>query len=109
MSEKRPIISSKRLQQTQAQVNEVVDIMRVNVDKVLERDKNLSELDGRAGSWVRTQWPFDELRGNMKELNENLRLTYSHYIWPPLWLDRLPGINETVSLRSVTQLFPCSG
>ncbi|VDQ14934.1 unnamed protein product, partial [Trichobilharzia regenti] len=39
--------TNKRLQQTQAQVNEVVDIMRVNVDKVLERDKNLSELDGR--------------------------------------------------------------
>ncbi|VDP91255.1 unnamed protein product [Echinostoma caproni] len=49
MSEKAPIVPNKRLQQTQAQVNEVVDIMRVNVDKVLERDKNLSELDGRAG------------------------------------------------------------
>ncbi|XP_058045116.1 vesicle-associated membrane protein 2-like [Ahaetulla prasina] len=40
--------SSRRLQQTQAQVNEVVDIMRVNVDKVLERDQKLSELDNRA-------------------------------------------------------------
>ncbi|OON21539.1 Synaptobrevin [Opisthorchis viverrini] len=50
MTEKTPIIPNKRLQQTQAQVNEVVDIMRVNVDKVLERDKNLSELDGRAVS-----------------------------------------------------------
>lgn len=49
MSEKAPIVPNKRLQQTQAQVNEVVGIMRVNVDKVLERDKNLSELDGRAG------------------------------------------------------------
>ncbi|MEE6483578.1 hypothetical protein FKM82_013600 [Ascaphus truei] len=39
---------SRRLQQTQAQVNEVVDIMRVNVDKVLERDQKLSELDDRA-------------------------------------------------------------
>ncbi|KAM9759125.1 vesicle-associated membrane protein 3 [Menidia menidia] len=39
---------NKRLQQTQAQVNEVVDIMRVNVDKVLERDQKLSELDDRA-------------------------------------------------------------
>jgi len=28
---------------------EVVDIMRVNVDKVLERDQKLSELDNRAG------------------------------------------------------------
>lgn len=40
---------SKRLAQQQAQVDEVVDIMRQNVDKVLERDKNLSLLDDRAG------------------------------------------------------------
>uniref|UniRef100_A0A3Q3F5K3 Vesicle associated membrane protein 3 n=1 Tax=Labrus bergylta TaxID=56723 RepID=A0A3Q3F5K3_9LABR len=39
---------NRRLQQTQAQVDEVVDIMRVNVDKVLERDQKLSELDDRA-------------------------------------------------------------
>ncbi|XP_054858044.1 vesicle-associated membrane protein 3 [Eublepharis macularius] len=40
--------SNRRLQQTQNQVSEVVDIMRVNVDKVLERDQKLSELDDRA-------------------------------------------------------------
>lgn len=40
---------NKRLAQQQAQVDEVVDIMRQNVDKVLERDKNLSMLDDRAG------------------------------------------------------------
>lgn len=28
---------------------QVVDIMRVNVDKVLERDQKISELDDRAG------------------------------------------------------------
>lgn len=39
---------SKRVQQTQAEVDEVVDIMRVNVEKVLERDKKLTELDDRA-------------------------------------------------------------
>uniref|UniRef100_A0A8C2XAR0 V-SNARE coiled-coil homology domain-containing protein n=1 Tax=Cyclopterus lumpus TaxID=8103 RepID=A0A8C2XAR0_CYCLU len=42
------VSGNKRLQQTQAQVDEVVDIMRVNVDKVLERDQKLSELDDRA-------------------------------------------------------------
>lgn len=52
MSEKTPINTNKRFQQTQAQVNEVVDIMRANVDKVLERDKNLSQLDGRAGIFI---------------------------------------------------------
>jgi chromosome segregation ATPase len=40
--------ASKKLQQTQAQVDEVVDVMRTNVDKVLERDQKLSELDDRA-------------------------------------------------------------
>ncbi|XP_029473167.1 vesicle-associated membrane protein 1-like [Rhinatrema bivittatum] len=42
------VTSNKRLQQTQAQMDEVVDIMRVNVDKVLKRDQKLMELDDRA-------------------------------------------------------------
>lgn len=39
---------SNLLQQTQSQVDEVVSIMKMNVDKVLERDQKLSELDSRA-------------------------------------------------------------
>ena len=39
---------NKQLAAAQAQVGEVVDIMRVNVEKVLERDNKLSELDQRA-------------------------------------------------------------
>ena len=42
--------ATKKLQQTQAEVDEVVNIMRVNVDKVLERDQKLSELDDRAAA-----------------------------------------------------------
>ncbi|CAG9832479.1 unnamed protein product [Diabrotica balteata] len=42
------IAAQRRLQQTQAQVDEVVDIMKTNVEKVLERDQKLSELDDRA-------------------------------------------------------------
>ncbi|RXG69745.1 Synaptobrevin [Armadillidium vulgare] len=42
------IAAQKRVQQTQAQVDEVVGIMRVNVERVLERDQKLSELDYRA-------------------------------------------------------------
>lgn len=37
--------SNWRILHIQNQVAEVVDIMRVNVDKVLERDQKLSELD----------------------------------------------------------------
>uniref|UniRef100_A0A915JWT3 V-SNARE coiled-coil homology domain-containing protein n=1 Tax=Romanomermis culicivorax TaxID=13658 RepID=A0A915JWT3_ROMCU len=40
---------NKRMQQAQAQVNEVIGIMKVNVEKVLERDAKLTHLDDRAG------------------------------------------------------------
>ena len=43
-----PERGNSRLSQAQAQVGEVVDIMRVNVEEVLERDSKLSELDQRA-------------------------------------------------------------
>ncbi|XP_063297013.1 vesicle-associated membrane protein 1-like [Pelobates fuscus] len=43
-----PPNGNRKLLQAQAQVNEVVEIMRVNVDKVLDRDQKLSELDNRA-------------------------------------------------------------
>lgn len=35
---------------------QVVDIMKVNVDKVLERDAKLSELDNRAGTFRHFSW-----------------------------------------------------
>ncbi|MBZ3888338.1 Vesicle-associated membrane protein 3 [Sciurus carolinensis] len=37
--------SNRRIQQIQNHVDEAEDIMRVNVDKVLERDQKLSKLD----------------------------------------------------------------
>ncbi|XP_074033274.1 synaptobrevin-like [Leptinotarsa decemlineata] len=37
-----------KLEQTQQQVNEVVNIMRLNVEKVLEREQKLPELHSRA-------------------------------------------------------------
>ncbi|KAH8362220.1 hypothetical protein KR084_012800 [Drosophila pseudotakahashii] len=40
--------AENRLLDTQKQVDEVVGIMRVNVEKVLERDQALSELSERA-------------------------------------------------------------
>jgi t-SNARE complex subunit (syntaxin) len=61
-----PAMSSKRLQQTQAQVDEVVDIMRVNVDKVLERDQKLSELDDRADALQAGASQFEATSGKLK-------------------------------------------
>ncbi|KAB5586827.1 hypothetical protein PHYPO_G00005980 [Pangasianodon hypophthalmus] len=58
--------SNRRLQQTQAQVEEVVDIMRVNVDKVLERDQKLSELDNRADALQAGASQFESCAAKLK-------------------------------------------
>uniref|UniRef100_A0A8C9T0V3 Vesicle associated membrane protein 1b n=1 Tax=Scleropages formosus TaxID=113540 RepID=A0A8C9T0V3_SCLFO len=58
--------SNRRLQQTQAQVEEVVDIMRVNVDKVLERDQKLSELDDRADALQMGASQFESCAAKLK-------------------------------------------
>ncbi|KAH7639431.1 Tetraspanin-33 [Dermatophagoides farinae] len=58
--------SSKRLQQTQAQVDEVVGIMRTNVEKVLERDQKLSELDDRADALQQGASQFEQQAGKLK-------------------------------------------
>ncbi|XP_058837855.1 synaptobrevin isoform X2 [Topomyia yanbarensis] len=55
-----------RLQQTQAQVDEVVGIMRVNVEKVLERDQKLSELDTRADALQHGASQFEQQAGKLK-------------------------------------------
>ncbi|KAM6291557.1 vesicle-associated membrane protein 1 isoform 1-T1 [Porphyrio hochstetteri] len=58
--------SNRRLQQTQAQVEEVVDIMRVNVDKVIERDQKLSELDDRADALQAGASQFESSAAKLK-------------------------------------------
>ncbi|KAB5537229.1 hypothetical protein PHYPO_G00116440 [Pangasianodon hypophthalmus] len=63
--------NNRRLQQTQAQVDEVVDIMRVNVDKVLERDQKLSELDDRA----------DALQAGASQFETNAAKLKRKYWW----------------------------
>ncbi|CAF3776043.1 unnamed protein product [Rotaria socialis] len=57
---------SKRMAQQLAQVDEVVDIMRQNVDKVLERDKNLSLLDDRADKLQHNAAQFEQQAGKLK-------------------------------------------
>lgn len=58
--------ASKRLQHTQAQVDEVVGIMRTNVEKVLERDQKLSELDDRADALQQGASQFEQQAGKLK-------------------------------------------
>uniref|UniRef100_A0A3Q1ET23 Vesicle associated membrane protein 1b n=1 Tax=Acanthochromis polyacanthus TaxID=80966 RepID=A0A3Q1ET23_9TELE len=45
---------------------EVVDIMRVNVDKVLERDQKLSELDDRADALQAGASQFESCAAKLK-------------------------------------------
>lgn len=60
------VVSDKRLAQTQAKVDEVVGIMRVNVEKVLERDQKLSELDNRADALQHGAAQFEQQAGKLK-------------------------------------------
>ncbi|XP_044146946.1 vesicle-associated membrane protein 3-like [Bufo gargarizans] len=72
-----PQSSSRRLLQTQAQVNEVVDIMRVNVDKVLDRDQKLSELDNRADALQAGASQFETSAAKLKRKHwwKNCKMT----------------------------------
>jgi len=58
--------STKKMQQTQSAVNEVVGIMKVNVEKVLERDQKLSELDNRADILQQGAAQFEQQAGRLK-------------------------------------------
>ncbi|XP_074593401.1 CCR4-NOT transcription complex subunit 2-like [Brevipalpus obovatus] len=68
--------SSKRLQQTQAQVDEVVGIMRTNVEKVLERDQKLNELDDRAEALQQGASQFEQqaIKLKRKEWWRNMKM-----------------------------------
>ena len=57
---------NKNLEQVQAQVGEVVDVMRVNVEKVLERDSKLSDLNSRA----------DHLQAGANQFQTQVELLY---------------------------------
>jgi vesicle-associated membrane protein 2 len=58
--------ASKKLQHTQATVDEVVGIMKVNVEKVLERDQKLTELENRADALQQGATQFEQHAGKLK-------------------------------------------
>lgn len=60
------LASQRRMQQTQAQVDEVTEIMRVNVEKVLERDTMISQLDERADALKEGAEMFEKQAGALK-------------------------------------------
>ncbi|XP_026331409.1 vesicle-associated membrane protein 2-like isoform X2 [Hyposmocoma kahamanoa] len=60
------IAAQRRLQQQQAQVEEVVDIMKANVEKVIDRDVKLSELDDRADALQQGASQFEQQAKSLK-------------------------------------------
>ncbi|XP_018336799.1 synaptobrevin-1 [Agrilus planipennis] len=76
------------LQQTQEQVNEVVGIMRMNVEKVLERDQRLSELDSRA----------DALQEGGKRFEQQAQKLKRKYWWKNLKMMIIIGIIALIIL-----------
>ena len=54
------VMAQRRMAQQQAQVDEVVGIMKNNVEKVLERDSKLSELDNRADALQQASTSFNK-------------------------------------------------
>jgi len=59
-------MSNQKLVTTQKQVDEVVGIMRQNMDKVIERDTKLSDLDNRAESLQAGAAQFESNAGKLK-------------------------------------------
>ncbi|XP_050512949.1 synaptobrevin [Diabrotica virgifera virgifera] len=64
------------------QVNEVVGIMRVNVEKVLERDQKLSELDSRA----------DALQEGGKRFEQQAQKLKRKYWWKNIKMMIIMGV-----------------
>ncbi|XP_075760397.1 vesicle-associated membrane protein 1 isoform X3 [Pelodiscus sinensis] len=60
------VTSNLWLQQSQAQMEEVVSIMRVNVDKVLDRDIRLTEMDSKADALETDASVFKTSAGRLK-------------------------------------------
>ncbi|CAH0549083.1 unnamed protein product [Brassicogethes aeneus] len=83
-----PTQSNTKLAQAQAQVNEVVGIMRVNVEKVLERDQKLSELDSRA----------DALQEGGKRFEQQAQKLKRKYWWKNIKMMIIMGVIGVVIL-----------
>ncbi|XP_066149348.1 synaptobrevin-1-like [Euwallacea fornicatus] len=80
-----------KLEQTQQQVNEVVGIMRVNVEKVLERDQKLTELDARA----------DALQEGGKRFEQQAQKLKRKYWWKNLKMMIIIGVIAVILLTII--------
>lgn len=60
------VMAQRRMNQQQAQVDEVTGIMKDNLEKVLERDCKLNELDERADALQDGASQFEKQAGKLK-------------------------------------------
>ena len=60
------VMAQRRMAQQQAQVDEVTGIMKDNLEKVLERDCKLNELDERADALQDGASQFEKQAGKLK-------------------------------------------
>lgn len=60
------VMAQRRMAQQQAQVDEVCGIMKDNLEKVLERDSKLNELDERADALQDGASQFEKQAGKLK-------------------------------------------
>ncbi|KAF6213232.1 hypothetical protein GE061_010949 [Apolygus lucorum] len=69
--------NNPRINETQKQVDEVVGIMRTNIEKVLERDTKLSELDDRVDALNSSAIQFEQHATKIKRKMwwKNLKFT----------------------------------
>ncbi|XP_068230560.1 vesicle-associated membrane protein 3-like [Palaemon carinicauda] len=58
--------ASSKLEATQRQVNEVVGIMKTNVERIIEREENLSKLDQRANDLSMSASQFQTTSSRLK-------------------------------------------
>ncbi|KAI1301837.1 Vesicle-associated membrane protein 2 [Halotydeus destructor] len=101
--EKRPslvssnpqIAATKKMHHTQAQVDEVVSIMKNNVEKVLERDHQLTELDDRADALQQGASQFEQQASKLKR----------KFWWQNLKMIIIMVVVGFVSLYVLTELF----
>merc|ERR1739838_240654 len=60
-------MNNNQMESAQAQVNEVVGVMRNNIDKVLERDSKLNDLDYRASNLEASSSMFQQSSRRLKK------------------------------------------
>merc|ERR1711990_140552 len=63
-----------QMEAAQAQVQEVVGVMRNNIDKVLERDSKLSDLDNRASTLEASSSMFQQSSRRLRKKYWNMKM-----------------------------------